>query len=276
MQEDALQPVDHGVDFVLHHQGRGAGQPRGPQDDDLAAQRFLQGFGVAGHAVAVAAVQQVADRRRAVQHALAAHLGRMGGQHRRNQGLGQQVAHGVQTDARPGQTLEHALGRVGPLAGLGLRLGAALACSVLGDIGQQGEGGETVRQTDGLIQRQLAQQTLQLRGVVRRRVAVIGDRRLAHRFDAVVESLSALVADHLAQQGAQKPDLRAEAVVRKFGSLGHGCLSAGRPEAEPYQRNPSAPVHAATQKPFVWWRFDGETESTSPCFSAISRDFRRN
>ena len=136
----------------------------------------------------------------------------------------------------------------------GLGLGAALARPDLGDVGQQGEGGETVRQADGLIQRQLAQQALQLRGVVRGRVAVIGDGGPPHRFDAVVEVLPALVADHLAQQGAQQPDLLTQAVVGQIGGLGHGSSLSGEAGSGRYQRNPNAPVHEATQKTPVWRR----------------------
>uniref|UniRef100_A0A0N5A0Y0 SH3 domain-containing protein n=1 Tax=Parastrongyloides trichosuri TaxID=131310 RepID=A0A0N5A0Y0_PARTI len=144
LQEDAPQPVDHDVDLVLHHRGRGPRQPRGPQDDDLTAQGRLQRFRFAGDPSAVAAVQQFADRRRAVDNALAPHLGRVGGQHRRDQGLAQQVAHRAPVDARFGQSFKHAFGGVRPLPRLGLGLGAALARPVLSDISQQGEGGETM------------------------------------------------------------------------------------------------------------------------------------
>ncbi|MNI47603.1 hypothetical protein D3C73_1021330 [compost metagenome] len=155
----------------------------------------------------------------------------MGGQHGRDQGLAQQGAHRVRADAAVSQPFQRALGSVGALARLGLGLGAALARAVLGDVGQQGKGGEAVHQADGLIQRQLAQQPLQLGRAVRGRVAVIGHRGAAHRLDAVVEGLSALVADHLAEQGAQQPDLLAQLVVGELRGLGHAKrLSAGRPE----------------------------------------------
>ncbi|MNT00019.1 hypothetical protein D3C72_1344350 [compost metagenome] len=218
MQEDALQPVGDGIDLVLHHQARGPRQPRGPQDDDLTPQGRLQRRRRTGDPVAVAAVQQGADRADAVDDALAPHLGRVGGQDRRDQGGGQQVAHRRPVYPRRIQPLQRALGRVGAFAGRGLLARAALARPVLGDIGQQGEGGEAVGQADGLIQRQVLEQGLQLRGVVRGRVAVIGHRGLTHRLDPVIEVLPALVTDHLAEQGAQQADLIAQSVV---GGLDH-------------------------------------------------------
>ncbi len=218
VQEDALQPVGDGVDLVLHHQARGAGQPRGPEDDDLAAQFCLQPGRRAGDPVAVAAVQQTADSADAVDDALAPDFGRVGGQDRRDQGVGQQVAHRRPVHPRRVQPLQRALGGVGAFASHGLFPRAALARPVLGDIGQQGEGGEAVGQADGLVQRHIVQQGLQLGRPMRGRVAVIGHRGLPHRLDPVVEFLAALVADDLAQQGAQQANFIAEGVV---GGLDH-------------------------------------------------------
>ncbi|MNE92520.1 hypothetical protein D3C80_1902550 [compost metagenome] len=53
---------------------------------------------------------------------------------------------------------------------------------------------------------------------MRGRVAVIGHRGLTHRLDPVVEFLSALVADHLAEQGAQQANFVAQSIV---GGLDH-------------------------------------------------------
>jgi len=139
VQEDAVQEGDHGVDLVLHHQPLGADQTRGPQDDDLAAQRFGDGVQGAGVAGLVAGVQQVGDGGDAVDDALAPDLGRVGGQDGRDQRLIQQGAHGLAIHALIGQTLQRAFRRVGPGAGLGLALGAAAGRAVFGDIGQQRE-----------------------------------------------------------------------------------------------------------------------------------------
>ena len=81
-QEDAFEEGDHGVDLVLDHQAGGAHQPRRPQDHRLATQAAGQGVRRAGQIVAIAGIQQVADGGNPVQHALAADLGRVGGQDR--------------------------------------------------------------------------------------------------------------------------------------------------------------------------------------------------
>ena len=145
-QEDAVQEGDDGVDLVLHHQALAAHQPRGPQDGDLAAQRLVDDLRRAGGPRPVAGVQHLADGGGAVDHALAPHLRWVGGQDRRDQRLIQQGAHGRAVHALVGQPLQRALGRVGAHPGLGLVLCAPTGRAVLGDVGQEREQGEAVRQ----------------------------------------------------------------------------------------------------------------------------------
>ena len=83
---------------------------------------------------------------------------------------------------------------VGAGAGHGLALGATAGGAILGDIGQKREQGEAVRQTGRLIHRHGGQQLLQALGGMGRRVAVIGDGGLPHRFDLIEQGLAALGA----------------------------------------------------------------------------------
>ena len=233
LQEHPLQEGHDGVDLVLHHQAGGPHQPRGPQDHRLATQAVDHHVRRTGQIVAIAGVQQVRHRRDPVDHALAPHLGRMGRQHRRDQGLGQQVARLLDRAPRRLQPGQRALGRVGPRPLGGLAAGPALARPVLGDIGQQGEDREPVRQPDRVVQRHVGQQPLQLGRPLGSGMSVIADRGHANRLDPVVQTLAALVADDVAQQAAQQPHLLAQAFVggRGSGLDGHEYLAAGRPEA---------------------------------------------
>ena len=222
VQEDAVQEGDHRLDLVLHHQPLGPHQTRGPQNDDLAAQRLGDRAGRAGRARLVAGVQQVADGGDAVDHALAAHLGRVGGQDRRHQGLTQQVGHRRLVHALIGQTLQGAFRRIGAGARLGLVARAAAAGPVLGDVGQKREQGEAVRQPCRLIHRHGGEQLLQPLGRMGRRVAVIGDGGLTHGLDMLIQRLAALFSDHFAQNAPQQTDFVAQGVV---GGGAHHCFN---------------------------------------------------
>jgi hypothetical protein len=77
----------------------------------------------------------------------------VGGQDRRDQAVVQQVTRIGSRLARRRQPGHRPLQRIGPRALCRLGSGASLAGPVLGDIGQQGEDREPVRQTDRLLQR---------------------------------------------------------------------------------------------------------------------------
>ncbi|SJM56150.1 hypothetical protein FM111_05210 [Brevundimonas diminuta 3F5N] len=62
----------------------------------------------------------------------------------------------------------------------------------------------------------------------------------------------------------------------KVGSLGHGRLSAGRPDRNRISGIRARQSMLQRRNPLCGRLSSRETESTSPCFSAISRDFRRN
>ena len=112
-QEDPLEEGDDGVDLVLDHQAGRAHQSGRPQDHRLAPQAPGQGVGGAGQVVPVAGIQQIADGRNPVQHALAPDLGGVGGQDRRDQGPGQHGAGVLGRAVDLGQARQCALGRVG-------------------------------------------------------------------------------------------------------------------------------------------------------------------
>ena len=243
-QEDAVQEGDDGVDLVLHHQTLGAHQAGGPQDDDLAAQGFVDLGRRTGVAGLVAGIQQIGDGGDPVDDALAPHLGRVGGQDRRDQGLVQQGAHRRLVDLLIGQPQQGALGRVGTRAGLGLVLGASAGGPVLGDVGEQGKEGETVRQTRRLIHAHGGQQLLQPLRRMGGGVAVIGDGGLAHGLDVFEQGLSAFGENDLAQKPAQQSDFFAQGVVggrahhRRISSVGVGRSPSEGPQTRPSTHDP--------------------------------------
>ncbi len=144
----------------------GAAQEVGlPQRQHGAAQRLLAERGLLRRERdAIAFGQQLGHLHLAVDRALAPHLGRMGGQHRRDMAGGEEGRELRARDAR----LPGARERVGHRAlawcrsGEGVRAGATDVVLVLGDIGQVREEAEGADHLDGVSAREAVQRAFEL------------------------------------------------------------------------------------------------------------------
>ncbi len=174
----------------------------------------------------VAQHQQPGDVALRVQDALALHFRWMGGQHRRDVALRQRLRD------HPGRNTGPAQPRKSGLDAAFLRVAGALVqrappdvMAVLGKIGEVAEIGECADHADCLLSRERLQQRLQCAVRLMIGVAAECDRQLAdalHQF----ESCSALLlADGVAQDAPQQPDVFAQ---RSFVVFGAACCRVGR------------------------------------------------
>ena len=163
----------------------------------------------------------------------ALHFGRVGREHGRYKAGGQGVGDGLGGDAGPAQAGQRdfnaAFLRV---AGAFVDGAAADVVPVFGQIGQVAEVGERANHAHGLITAQPLKQLLQrLVGLVVG-VAPESHRQLADLLDQLKRRHPFLLADDIAQNPAQQPDVlhqRAFVVFGaqgqcRFGSLDHGVL----------------------------------------------------
>ena len=99
-QEDVAEIGQDIVDLVLHEQLLAAQRARLPQQRDLAEDRLVQIFAVIRLGPpGILELHQVGDAILVIDHALAPHLGRVGGQHRHDQAVRQQFQHRILADA---------------------------------------------------------------------------------------------------------------------------------------------------------------------------------
>ena len=228
-QEGALVVAERVVDLVGDAQLGGAQQAGLPQLRDAGAQRGLV-LGALGLVVqAVAPADQLGHRALGVQHALALHLGRVRGQHRRQIGVLQHLGDLGGAHAAPRQLLEARGQRaVLLLAGELPVLAHAHVVAVLGQVGEMREVAEGAHHRHRLLDRQVLQQPVERAAGLCVALEPVGHRQLADALDQLEGRRALLLADHVAEDAAEQPnvlDHRAVDVVSvgaRAGLGGHG------------------------------------------------------
>ena len=159
---------------------------------------------------AVAPLQQADDLALAVEDALALYLGRVRGQHRAHQGIGEERADRLAVHTRRGEALE-GVGEAAVLRpGSGQRVGSPAAdlVHVLGDVDEVREVAEGAHHVEHLRDRQRVEEARQLvldvRGSVARRGAAQVNGRLPDRLDTRETFLAGLSAKHVAENPAEQ------------------------------------------------------------------------
>ena len=179
----------------------------------------------------VARHQQLGDAALGVQNALALHFGRVCCQHRRHMALGQGVGNGPGRDAGPAQACQRHLdaaflGVTGTL----VKGAAADVVAVLGQVGQVAEIGEGADHADRLVAAQALEQLFQRAVGFLVGVAPERNRQLADLFDQFVGLAAFLLANHIAQQTAEQPDVVDQRLVLVDAAArrGRGGCGVGR------------------------------------------------
>ncbi|MPM74813.1 hypothetical protein SDC9_121802 [bioreactor metagenome] len=228
------------LDLVGHGELGIAQQPRLPQLGHARAQLRLVGGQLARRDRVLRAVvelrsgndfvaghQQIGNLALGIQNALALHLGRVGGEHRRHIALGKRLRHRARRNARPTQTRQRHLDAALLRAARAFVHGAAAdVVAVFGQIGQVTEIGERANHAHRLVARQALEQLLER--LVRFLVGISaeGNRQLADLFDQVIGRHALLLADHIAQDAAQQPDVLDERQIL-VSLAGGGCGGGG-------------------------------------------------
>ena len=206
-EEHVAQVGQGGLDLVGDVEPFAPEHARLPQQRDLTddclfhvvALGRLGGAGIADR-------HQFGDAVAMVDHRLAAHLGRVSGEHGGDQRVIEQREHGVAVDPLAFEPSE----RVGDIGAL-LR-GDALA--VLGQIGEHGEEHEAASEAQHLVQVERAQLQVDLS----RAGTVAFHRSGADVLRAAIHLLAAICADDVAEQLAQVTDV---GIVGDEGKRGH-------------------------------------------------------
>ena len=203
-QEGGVVVAQRVLDLVGHRQLGGAQHARLPQLGDARAHQLLvlAPFAVGGQIVTLA--DEFGDGALGIEDALALHLGRVGGEHRRDVGA-------LQRGGNVGRAL---VGAVQPFEAHGQRAfllvagalvlqAAAHMVPVLGDVGQVREVAEGADHADRLVGRQVLQQPVEHASGTGILLQTIGHRQLAHPFDQLEGVLAFLLADDLAEDPAK-------------------------------------------------------------------------
>jgi hypothetical protein len=194
--------------LVGHREPRVAQHARLPQLRDAGAQRSLVVVALARAGQRVALAHQPRDRELGVEDALALHLGGVRGQHRRHVRVRQRRRDLRWLHAGSGQPLEAHRQRAGmAVAGALVVLASAHVVPVFGDVGEVAEVAERADHADGLVARQALEQLRQLTPRVLVALQAIGDRQLADALDQLERVGALLLADHLAEDAAEQPDV---------------------------------------------------------------------
>ena len=199
------------VDFVLHFELREPQHRRLPQREHLPVETVVHRLPLVGRELAaVAPLQQADDLALAVEDALALYLGRVRGEHRAHQGIGEERADRLRTYSGVAQAIE----RVRDAARLRRRPGdcvrppPAVLMHILGQIGEVREVAEGAHHVKHLRDRQRVEEARQLvldvRGSVARRGAAQVNGRLPDRLDTRETFLAGLSAKHVAENPAEQ------------------------------------------------------------------------
>ena len=211
-----------------------------PEDQDRASQPFLDRRELRRIARAVPFVEQFGDLEFARPRALAAHLGRMGGQHRAHQRMVEEFLQSLRLDAHLERAVEGAGERARPRRGAHDRMRAVAADVMLifGDVGEVGEIAEGAHDRERLVGVEAVEDRLELAPRAGLVAAVEADRGLADLLDEGVGLLALLVAHGVAEDAAEQADVVAKRdvlvvvqVTREVllrGLEGHGAHPSAR------------------------------------------------
>ncbi len=212
--EEGFVEVGNAVlDLVEHLQTDRAQHARLPQGEDGVGQaEVVLGFLFRGHAQAFALVEQAGDVAVIADQALALHLRRVGGEHRGDQGVGEEIGDGCRRYPGGSQRIEgvdqaaFARRRTGQVVGAA----AADVVFVFRDVGQLQEVAEGADDRLGDIARQRVEQGGQFGPGGGVAVAGEADGCLANALDNVENRFAFLFADRVAKQAAKQADVGAE------------------------------------------------------------------
>ncbi len=212
------------VDLVGDRQPGKAQHPRLPELRDARAQQGLVVGALGVVAQRLARGDKLGDRALGVEDALALDFGRVGGQHRADLRALQRGADLVGAEPGRGQVLEAARERArGGLPGDLLRGQAARLVAVLGDVGEVAEVRERADHADRLVDRQALEQAVEVAPGARVVLVAVGHREPAHALDELVGRIALLLADDLAEDAPEQPD-----VVEQRGEFAVGGGGARR------------------------------------------------
>ena len=228
------------LDLVGHGQLGGAQHARLPQlRDPRADERFALGtVGVGAQAVAL--LDQLRDRALGVEDALALHLGRVRGEHRSDVGMVERAHDVGGADVGLGEPLEgHGKRALAQRTALLLDVAQTHLLAILGDVGQVREVAERPDHADRLDHREVLQQPVERAAGLRVALEAKAHRQLAHPFDQLERLLSLLLADDVAEDSAEQPDVFDQRAVLVGGGGGR-CLGhdSGVDEGGPGSRKP--------------------------------------
>jgi hypothetical protein len=238
-QEDVAQVAERGFHLVGDVQALAAQHAGLPQQRDLPRDRVVDPVAV-GRLVRTGILQphQVRDTVAMIDHALAAHLGRVRGEHGRDERMAEQLQHHVAADPlslQPSQRGRHVRALFGgdPLA-------------ILGQIGEHRKEHEAAHEIERLVERQAGEQHLDRIAVAA--VAMPFHRGPADRLRRLEQRLAAVSADHLAQLCAEEADVGVVGDGRQGGGgAGHKRDAAlRRKRGQPSQRMRGAPSNVPT------------------------------
>ncbi len=173
-----------------------------------------------------------------VEDGLAPHLGRMGGDHRGDDELVDQPAHRVAVEAGALEVVEGGdeAAELRSRAVFVVEAAAPLVMDVLGGVGEERQPAERPDQVQLLVDRPLRQR----RGQRVERAAPVTagiDGAPPHGFDEVEHLVTGLVADDVAEDAPEQPDVGAEGLVLTEHA-GHGRAPGGNlssvPRFEPF------------------------------------------
>jgi hypothetical protein len=244
--QEGVVVIREAVHDLVDHLEAGAAQDAGlPEGQDGAAQAFLVDALLLGRqADAVALGEELGDLHLAVDGGAAAHLGRVRGQDRADQGRAeeaQEVGPRQPGGAAVGERRRHGAG-ARRRAGARMGAGAAHAVLVLGDVGEVREVAEGADDLGRAAAGERVQRRLELGAGGLVLVAVEADRGLADALDDVVHDLALLEPHRVAEEPPEQPDVVAQrqvlvgSVERGHGQ-GPGCGARPRAHAAPHSRS---------------------------------------
>ena len=229
-QKTPLEIGDGVVDFVGDRDLRRTQQSRAPEDRNLAEQFTLDHLAfrvVCGGGIGLEIVR---DGALTVEHALAAHLARMGGDHRGDPGARKQPA-----DVGAGNAFRferpHGAGKRVRLGVAGAR--SAMLDLILGQIGDLQKAGEGVGEPNRLLQTQRGQPVLDTPIGAPDLPPMEIDRCFPDRLDLIENGLAVLGADDVPQDATEKPHRRSRlGRLRSHGETGREKCARCAPSVE--------------------------------------------
>jgi len=159
-----------------------------------------------------------------IENALALHFGRVRGQHRRDVGVRQRLHDLGGADVGLREALEGHRERAFLQVALALVVVApAHVVAVFGDVREVREVAERANHAHCLIARQVLQQAVERAAGLRVALQAVGDRELADALDQVERNLAFLLADHVAEDATEQPDVVDQRLVLRSGVVGESA-----------------------------------------------------